>query len=57
MSFAPGDHDPPVFRVGVDVMKVEFSKRETFAEFVNIFSEQVRCYRPVCTEPRYPRLT
>lgn len=42
MAYAPGEQDPPAFRVGVDIMKVELSKRETFTEFVKIFSEQVR---------------
>lgn len=56
MAFASGDRDPPVYRVGVDVMKVELSKRETFPEFVKIFSEQVRCYRSIYTKPWIPEI-
>jgi hypothetical protein len=41
MAFGPGDHEPPAFQVGVDIMKVELPKREPFPQFVNIFSEQV----------------
>jgi len=41
MAFGPGDHDPPAFGVGVDVMKVKMPQRELFPEFVKIFSEQL----------------
>ncbi|KAI0269251.1 hypothetical protein BC834DRAFT_865500 [Gloeopeniophorella convolvens] len=35
MAFAPGDHGPPAFRIGVDVMKVQAPQREGFASFVH----------------------
>jgi 4'-phosphopantetheinyl transferase len=41
MAFGPGDHEPPVFRVGVDIMEVKLPQREPFPQFVRIFSEQV----------------
>lgn len=41
MAFGPGDHEPPVFRVGVDIMEVKLPQREPFPQFVRIFSEQL----------------
>jgi len=41
MAFAPGDHEPPAFQVGVDIMKVNLPQREPFPKFVEIFSEQL----------------
>lgn len=41
MAFGPGSDDPPAFRIGVDVMKVELPKRSPFPQFVKAFSEQV----------------
>jgi len=43
MAFAPGDHEPPAFQVGVDIMKVNLPQREPFPKFVEIFSEQASC--------------
>jgi 4'-phosphopantetheinyl transferase len=48
MAFGPGDHEPPAFQVGVDVMKVEIPPREPFPQFVRIFSEQVRKWWEYC---------
>lgn len=42
MVAGPGEHDPPAYKLGVDVMKVELPKRESFPAFVRIFSDQVR---------------
>ena len=45
MAFCSGQDlypDPPAFRVGVDVMLLQLPKRDTFPEFVGIFSEQVK---------------
>lgn len=33
--------DPPVYRVGLDVMLLELPKRDTFPGFVEVFSDQV----------------
>ncbi|KAF7985217.1 hypothetical protein HWV62_7850 [Athelia sp. TMB] len=41
MAFGPGELDPPAYRLGVDVMKVELPKRESFPAFVRIFSDQL----------------
>lgn len=41
MAFGTGDHEPPVFWVGVDIMKVKLPQREPFLQFIRIFSEQV----------------
>ena len=41
MAFGPGGSEPPAFQIGVDIMKVEPPQRESFAQFVNIFNEQV----------------
>jgi len=41
MAFGPGEHDPPAYRLGVDIMKVELPKRESFPTFVRIFSDQL----------------
>ncbi|KAA1466168.1 4'-phosphopantetheinyl transferase [Dentipellis sp. KUC8613] len=35
MAFAPGVHDPPAYRIGVDVMKVQLPLREPFRSFVD----------------------
>lgn len=34
-------HDPPAYRIGVDVMKLQLPRRETFAEFVTIVNDQL----------------
>jgi 4'-phosphopantetheinyl transferase len=36
-----GSDDPPAFRIGVDIMKVEPPKRDPFPKFVNMFKAQV----------------
>jgi len=41
MAFGPGSDDPPAFRIGVDVMKVALPQRQTFPQFVKVFSEQL----------------
>lgn len=41
MVAGPGEHDPPAYKLGVDVMKVELPKRESFPAFVRIFSDQL----------------
>jgi hypothetical protein len=51
MAFGQGDHEPPVFRVGVDIMKVEFPRRQPFPEFVRIFGEQVNDVESVMLTP------
>ncbi|PCH41391.1 4'-phosphopantetheinyl transferase [Wolfiporia cocos MD-104 SS10] len=33
--------DPPAYRVGIDVMKLQLPRRETFAAFVELFSDQL----------------
>lgn len=45
MAFDSGDSlypDPPVYRIGLDVMQVQLPKRDTFAGLVEAVSEQVR---------------
>ncbi|KAI0254289.1 4'-phosphopantetheinyl transferase superfamily [Lactifluus subvellereus] len=34
MAFAPGEHGPPAFRIGVDVMKIRTPRGEGFASFL-----------------------
>ncbi|OSX60361.1 hypothetical protein POSPLADRAFT_1171435 [Postia placenta MAD-698-R-SB12] len=34
-------HDPPAYRIGVDVMKLQLPRRETFAGFVTIVNDQL----------------
>ncbi|KZT12948.1 uncharacterized protein LAESUDRAFT_689951 [Laetiporus sulphureus 93-53] len=44
MAFASGNdlyHDPPAYRVGVDVMKLKPPKHETFRAFVDVFNDQL----------------
>ncbi|CCM03401.1 uncharacterized protein FIBRA_05532 [Fibroporia radiculosa] len=44
MGFTSGDElfsDPPAFRVGIDVMKLQLPKRESFAGFVDVVSDQL----------------
>ena len=45
MAVAPGLHDPPAFRVGVDVMKLRVPGRESVRSFVNTVGDQVRRVR------------
>lgn len=45
MAVAPGLHDPPAFRVGVDVMKLRVPGRESVRSFVNTVGDQVRLVR------------
>lgn len=41
MAFGPGDHEPPAYWIGVDIMKVKLPEREPFPQFVRIFSGQL----------------
>ncbi|KAL6306674.1 hypothetical protein BKA93DRAFT_772305 [Sparassis latifolia] len=44
MAFASGvdlHPDPPAYRVGVDIMRLQLPKRETFAGFVDIVGDQL----------------
>jgi len=41
MAFGPGTDDPPAFRIGVDIMKVELPQRDPFPQFVKMFSDQL----------------
>jgi len=34
MAFAPGEHGPPAFRIGVDVMRVRLPRGERFTSFL-----------------------
>ncbi|KAI0921498.1 hypothetical protein AcW1_004544 [Taiwanofungus camphoratus] len=44
MAFTSGDDlypDPPAYRIGLDVMQLRLPRRETFAGFVDIVSDQL----------------
>jgi len=41
MAFAAGEHDPPAYRIGVDVMQVKLPPRETFKNFVFTVGDQL----------------
>jgi len=43
MAFAPGSHNPPVFSIGIDIMKVRIPGRESFSSFVQTVGDQVYC--------------
>lgn len=43
MAFAPGEHGPPAFRIGVDVMKIWTPRGEGFASFLRGVGDTVSC--------------
>ncbi|KAH9938440.1 uncharacterized protein B0H18DRAFT_1112597 [Fomitopsis serialis] len=50
---------PPAYRLGIDVMKVQLPERETFANFLDAFSDQLtplehRSLLPSASEPSLP---
>ena len=45
MAFASGEDlypNPPAYRLGIDVMRLQHPERTTYPEFVESISEQVR---------------